>query len=988
MKIQDKLFFAFGVLVLMLVFLSVFSGIQLYRIDNENSDLITTSIGRRDSLAKAIASMNQLYFMNLSKAYLVAINADDDEISSLQMIYNNNVISLMLHLNNYRNSITNDRYLNQAEHKNRVKIVDEVLELFNNKYRREVAELDTALHTNLQEVYRSIGNTMITGDEITERLDTLYDMVSTTVEERSSDIADYAHKTIVFMSGLALFFIVISVFVSLLMTNNIKTPITKIENAMMEISRGNLDYPIHSDKKDEISLLANQIGDMVDSISEMNKTMVVMANLDSMINVIDLDYNIIYINESLALAYGVDTKSCKGKKCYKTIRNYNEPCSFCQMAKFLPEKETYPASEYEFVYDEVLGEWIGGKTAIIQWVDGSLAYLQSLRIETEKKKYREKLNEALEQAKAASEAKSIFLANMSHEIRTPMNAVLGMSELLLEEKLTARQLKYAEDIKTSSVALLDIINDILDASKLQAGKLKLIPVHYNFIQMINNLSSIVEYLVEEKDTGILFELVMNNQESLYLFGDDMRLRQILLNLLSNAVKFTEKGSIKMIVNFTDTTVEFTISDTGIGIPEESIPYLYDAFEQADVIKNRSTNGTGLGLTISKALVEMMGGHISVQSVYGKGTSFYVDIPKIPGDKALVQNNDTKETAINAPDAQILVVDDNETNISVACGLLQVFNINPDTTTSGEQAIEMVQKKQYDIVFMDHRMPGISGADAAKAIRKLGITVPIIALTASAVTGAKAMMLEAGMNDHLWKPIIKSELIHVLRKWIPAEKFLDLPHTVPASNDSKDDRFAGFWEKISKIAELNMVEGINRVDGQKDVYKKTLSIMIKEIEKSDRNLKAFLQAIDLRNFCIEVHGIKGSLANIGAKGLSAKAYTLEQMSNQGDQIYCTGNLPIFLKELNDFNDKLKDAFSEISQNSGPVEIPPELRHIFKQLSAAIEKTDFLRMDKEVEKLNALQLEGILLEEIDKIKDAVMMMEYADAKELMQKLLERA
>ena len=986
MKIQNKLFFAFGVLVLMLVFLSVYSGVQLYRIDNENSDLITTSIGRRDNLAKAIASMNQLYFMNLSKAYLVATDADADEISSLQMIYNNNVISLMLHLNNYRNSITNDKYLNQTEHESRIKIVDEVLDLFN-KYRIEVEELDIALHTNLQEVYRSIGNSMITGDQITERLDLLYDMVSNTVEERSSDIADDAHKTIVFMSGMALFFIVISVFVSLLMTNNIKTPITKIENAMMEISRGNLNYPIHSNKKDEISLLANQIGEMVDSISEMNKTMVVMANLDSMINVIDLDYNIIYINESLALAYGVDTKNCKGKKCYKTIRNYDEPCSFCQMAKFLPEKETYPTSEYEFVYDDVLGEWIGGKTAIIQWVDGSLAYLQSLRIETEKKKYREKLSEALEQAKAASDAKSIFLANMSHEIRTPMNAVLGMSELLLEEKMTARQLKYAEDIKMSSVALLDIINDILDASKLQAGKLKLIPVHYDFIQMINNLSSIVQYLVEEKDTGILFELIMHNQKPLYLYGDDMRLRQILLNLLSNAVKFTEKGSIKMEVNFTDTTVEFTISDTGIGIPAESIPYLYDAFEQADVIKNRSTNGTGLGLTISKALVDMMGGHISVQSVYGKGTAFYVEIPKVTGDKTLIQNNDTKETAVNAPDAAVLVVDDNETNLSVACGLLQVFNIKPDTTTSGEQAIEMVQKRQYDIVFMDHRMPGMSGAEAAKAIRNLGITIPIIALTASAVTGAKAMMLEAGMNDHLWKPIIKSELVRVLKKWIPAEKFLDLPHTVSASNESEDERYSGFWEKISQISELNMAEGINRVDGQKDVYKKTLSIMLKEIEKSDRNLQAFLNKIDMRNFCIEVHGIKGSLANIGANGLSVNAYALEQMSNQGDQNFCAENLPRFLTELNNFSNKLKDAFLEISQSSGPVEIPPELQHIFKQLTAAIEKTDFLRIDKEVEKLNALKLDGILFEEIDKIKDAVMMMEYADAKELMQKLLER-
>jgi signal transduction histidine kinase/CheY-like chemotaxis protein/HAMP domain-containing protein/HPt (histidine-containing phosphotransfer) domain-containing protein len=787
---------------------------------------------------------------------------------------------------------------------------------------------------------------------------------------------------------MAAVLVILSVLVSLFMSRTIKTPITKMEKAMCEISKGNLLYPIRSNHNDELGLLANQIGNMVDNIAEMNKVMTVMANIDSLVIVTDLDYNLKYINKNCADFLGLDINACKGKKCYKALRNLDKPCSICQMSKLLPQKDSYPTRDYEYLYDETIDAWVGGKSAIIRWVDGSMAYMQSIKNETDKKKTQEQLSEAKKAAEEALAAKSIFFANMSHEIRTPMNAVLGMSELLLQENLNERQMRYAKDIKMSAGALLNIINDILDVSKLQAGKLQLVPVHFDFNAMIDNISSIAHFLVDDSRKNISFNMALQNKEPLCLYGDDMRLRQILLNLLGNAIKFTDKGSVQLTVNFTDTSMRISVSDTGIGIPAESLPTLFDAFEQVDLVKNRYKKGTGLGLTITKAIVEMMGGHITVESEYGKGTSFCVELPKVLGDASLVEHIDNKETALYAPDAKILVVDDNETNLNVASGLLRLFHITADAATSGKQAVDMVQQKKYDIVFMDHRMPEMSGVETTKLIRELGIDVPIIALTASAVIGAKDMMLEAGMNDYLWKPIVKAELVHMLQKWIPAEKLLDTPPSAPVVDEAAEDHAVSeedskFWKKIKQIEGIDLSIGLGLVDGQKDVYEKSLKLMTREIEKTDRSLICFLMMRDMEQFCIAAHGIKGSLANIGAMELSTKALALEKAIKTTDTFFCTSNLPPFLDELNALCGKIKEALSAIDQDTNPVEVPPELPCIFSHLIEAFEEFNLPRIETEMAALDAIPLSGALKEEVEKIKDCIMIMDYDSATELMRK-----
>jgi CheY-like chemotaxis protein/HPt (histidine-containing phosphotransfer) domain-containing protein/anti-sigma regulatory factor (Ser/Thr protein kinase) len=508
-------------------------------------------------------------------------------------------------------------------------------------------------------------------------------------------------------------------------------------------------------------------------------------------------------------------------------------------------------------------------------------------------------------------------------------------------------------------------------------------VHYDFGVLIDNVSSVAHFLVADK--GISFRLSVPEELHICLYGDDMRLRQVLLNVLGNAIKFTEKGFVLLEISFTDDAVKIAVRDTGIGIPEKNLPTLFDAFEQADMEKNRTKQGTGLGLTIVKSIVDMMDGSITVESVYGQGTTFHIEIPRIPGDVALIQNIGGNVTEINAPDANVLVVDDNNVNLNVACGLLSLCNITAETATSGRQAIEMIRKNDYDLVFMDHRMPEMDGIEATGIIRKLGINVTIIALTASAVVGAKDMMLKAGMDDYLSKPIIHNDLLQMLKKWLPAEKLLDSDPSAAMHDDVLFGADYEFWRRIEQIEGLSLSTGLERVDGSYDVYEKALKLMVKEIEKAVQSLAGHLSANDFSSFRIKVHSIKSSLANIGAMELAAKAYYLEVASEKTDVDLCAKNLPAFLDGLNRLSERLKEAFSTIGNSDVYIEIPQELPNIFRSLTEAFREMDLRAIDLEVKKLDALNLSGVLSEKTEQIKDSIVLMDYDYAALQMRELL---
>gem|GEM_PF-3742686 len=394
---------------------------------------------------------------------------------------------------------------------------------------------------------------------------------------------------------------------------------------------------------------------------------------------------------------------------------------------------------------------------------------------------------ANEQASIASRAKSIFLARMSHEIRTPMNAVIGMSELAQRNYGTPKGLDYLSGIKNAGASLLVIINDILDFSKIESGHQKLNIHSYEISSLINDALTITSVRLSQKSEAPL-ELLVNIDPDIpaSMIGDAARVKQILLNLLSNSVKYTEKGFVKLTLSgerLTENTIRLTMSveDSGIGIKPEELPKLFDDFSRFDEKRNSAIEGTGLGLSIARSLCHAMKGDITVTSEYGKGSTFTATLIQTVadwmsiGEVSVSQPTATSETQVvsfTAPDIDVLVADDSPINLMVAEGLLAPYKMRIFTCLNGREALELVQTRSFDLVFMDHMMPEMDGMEAVAAIRALGghfLELPIAALTANAVAGTREMFLANGFDDFLAKPIETADLDSLLQKWIPIEK---------------------------------------------------------------------------------------------------------------------------------------------------------------------------------------------------------------------------
>ncbi|MCR4999875.1 MAG: response regulator [Lachnospiraceae bacterium] len=497
-------------------------------------------------------------------------------------------------------------------------------------------------------------------------------------------------------------------------------------------------------------------------------------------------------------------------------------------------------------------------------------------------------------AEKSNRAKTAFLSNMSHEIRTPINAVLGMDEMILRESHEDHVVEYAQNIKLAGNTLLGLINDILDFSKIEAGKLEIISVEYDLASTLNDLAILLDNRAREKGLELIFDVSPDIPHLLY--GDEVRIKQIVTNLLTNAVKYTETGSITLRVYGRNRKADrldlfISVQDTGIGIKPEDIEKLYNPFERIEEERNRTIEGTGLGMNITQELLRMMGSELKVSSVYGEGSTFYFSVPqRIVDSKPIGDLGEHLQTIrqqkayrehFEAPTASILVVDDTPMNLTVICNLLKQTRIQIDTAESGEEALELVRMKAYDLILLDHRMPVMDGIQTLAAMKALeenqSKDAPVICLTANVVSGARETYQEAGFDDYLSKPVKPESLEEALLHYLPSEKCRRVD-AKPVEQETLDLMLR--MVELQRVSRLNVTKAV-RQSGSAQLYLETLRAYYESGDRVQQEIRSFFDAKDIKNYTIKVHALKSTSRIIGAFRLGDLSEKLEAAGNAGD-----------------------------------------------------------------------------------------------------------
>ncbi|MBQ9441924.1 MAG: response regulator [Selenomonadaceae bacterium] len=611
----------------------------------------------------------------------------------------------------------------------------------------------------------------------------------------------------------------------------------------------------------------------------------------------------------------------------------------------------------------------------------------------------EKFKEAAMEADAANKAKSKFLSNMSHEIRTPINAILGMDEMILREAIAPNIVEYAENIQNAGNTLLGIVNDILDFSKIEAGKMEIIPVEYSLSSLLNDLVNMIQTRANKK--GLTFKINAERTLPTELYGDEIRLKQIVTNILTNAVKYTENGSVILTVTgkkvFGENKIKmiFSVKDTGIGIKEEDIKKLFSAFERIEEKRNRSVEGTGLGMNITQRLLTMMGSTLQVHSVYGEGSEFTFEVeqkivnPHPLGNfeenykHALSQHKKYREK-FTAPKAKILVVDDTVMNLTVVKGLLKQTKIQIDTADSGYEALTMVTKKRYDLIFLDHRMPGLDGIETLQHMKdlpgNLNHDVPTISLTANAISGARKQYIDAGFQDYLTKPIDSDKLESMLIEYLPAEKVHLHKNDDEDSDETADEKTLPDW--------LNSVEGLNAQDGIKhcgsvDAYLDALTVFAQSVTSGAKEIADFYKNEDWKNYTTKVHALKSSARVIGANELSSRALRLEDAGNSGYINEIKESTDYLLELYISFADKLAPLIKTDSEDdeNKPLIGDDELAEAYETLKEVAATFDYDTLMFVIQSVEEYKLPDAEKEKFSEIKSAAAKPDW----ETLQKLL---
>lgn len=528
-----------------------------------------------------------------------------------------------------------------------------------------------------------------------------------------------------------------------------------------------------------------------------------------------------------------------------------------------------------------------------------------------------------QEAEAANMAKSSFLANMSHEIRTPINAILGMNEMILREEKDPAIRGYAGNIQASGNSLLSIVSDVLDISKIESGKLEIIPVDYEVNSLISDCCNMAACRAKAKELELLVECADN--VPMKLCGDETHIRQIIMNLLTNAVKYTEKGTVKLIVSgrFTDGgfVLKVDVSDTGIGIAEENLPQLFTQFQRFDLQRNRNIEGTGLGLSIVKRLCDLMSGTITARSVLGSGSTFTVELPQKVVDSTPCGGVNLNYSAgaeheyhhsFEAPEAKILAVDDLPVNLLVIANLLKETRIKIDTAGSGRECLDKCSQQKYDLILMDHMMPEMDGVLTFEKLHgdksSPNFETPVIMLTANALAGMREQYMDVGFADYVSKPVRGAKLEEAIRRNLPESLIKPASPEIPAEAVSTEP--SGFADICGAVPELNVNAALQYCCGSAELLNDLLHDFTENDHFSD--LKAAFEEKRWEDYRRHAHSLKSTSLMIGLTGLSERARASELALKGGCTEFAELNHDSLIEEYSALLGKIKDYLKDKSE----------------------------------------------------------------------------